>query len=137
MLWMAWAAISTGCASRSAPAIAAPAAPTDAPYIDLEPGWRLRVVTPILKSGGYLLHTDDPEVSGNTIALSAADSVGFETAYYAVKARRGGGVRIVFSAAGVTKQGQTSPELQPLAPLFDFPRAARYVRLLYLVRSSR
>jgi hypothetical protein len=50
-----------------------------------EPGWRLRVVTPILKSGGYQLQTPTPAASA-----------------------------IQFLSATITKDGETTARTQPL-----------------------
>ena len=47
---VALAIVLTGCAARKARV--APAAVDRPDYIDLQPGWRLRVVTPVLKSDG-------------------------------------------------------------------------------------
>ncbi len=116
-----------------------PAAAVDrADYIDLQPGWRLRVVTPVLKSGGYQLRAAGQQVSGNTITLTTgADFLGYELAYYAVRSRNGAGVRVAFLSAEITQEGKTSAQSRPLAPLFQLPRSARYVRLIFLTRVSR
>ena len=108
---MALAIVLTGCAARKAPA---PAGANDrSDYIDLQPGWRLRVVTPVLKSGGY------------------------ELAYYAVRSRSGTGVRLEFLSAEITEEGQKSARSRPLTPLFQLPSGAKYVRLIFLTRVSR
>src|SRR5580693_6473749 len=50
-------------------------------YIDLQPGWRLTVVTPILKSGGYELNVSEQRTAGNTVTLAAGtDFIGYEVA---------------------------------------------------------
>jgi hypothetical protein len=109
-----------------------------ADYIDLQPGWRLRVVTPILKSGGYQLRAAGQQISGNNITLSTeADFLGYELAYYAVRSRNGAGVRVEFVSAEIIKEGNTSAQSRPLAPLFQLPHSARYVRLIFLTRISR
>jgi hypothetical protein len=124
-----------GCAAHRA----TPEPPTleDAAYIDLKPGWRLRVVTPILKSGGYQLPRSIPETSGGSMAVSAPDFIGFETAYYSVSNPDDGGVRIEFLSATITKGEDLSPHLRPLVPLFGLPAGIRFVRLIYLTRSSQ
>ena len=109
----------------------------DSDYVDLRAGERLCVITPLLKSGGYEVKSAVQEVGGNTVTLLAADLEGYETAYYSVRTRQGGGVRIEFSAAEVTKDGATVPQPRPSAFRFEVPPAARLVRLLYLVRVSR
>ena len=118
------------CVSRSAHIPANPAPPAGPRYyIDLEPGWRLRVVTPILKSGGYRLKTEGQP--GPTTLTAGPDFLGYEVAYYAVKART-----IEFTTAEVHHKDGVVPAAQPMVPLFRLPGEARYVRLIYLVRVS-
>jgi hypothetical protein len=124
-----------GCASRTAriPANPAPAAGPRY-YVDLEPGWRLRVVTPILKSGGY-----KPKLEGEpgaTTLKTGADFLGYEIAHYAVEARSRSGERLVFTAAEVHNKDGVVAAVRPIVPLFRLPDKARYVRLIYLVRVS-
>lgn len=129
------ACVLTACAPRRVQ-VATPAATEPSGYIDLQPGWRLRVVTPILRSGGYRLQPVDQHASGNTITLATgADFLGYETAYYAVRAHRRA-VRVEFTSAEITQDGKTALQPQPVAHLFQLPRNARYVRLIYLLRTS-
>ena len=127
-------AVLAGCAARNTRVPAAAVQPISPSYIDLQPGWRLRVVTPILKSGGYRLRTTDQTVDGNTVTLSVKDEfLGYEVAYYAVTARKG----VEFVSAEITIDGRTTPRTQPVASLFEFARGVRHVRLIYLVRASQ
>ena len=88
----------------------------------------------LLKSGGYRLKTTGQTVDGNTVALSVgADFLGYEVAYYAVKARNG----VEFVSAETTRDGRTTPQPQPVAHLFQLPRGVRHVRLIFLVRVSQ
>jgi hypothetical protein len=124
--------ILASCATKSR----APRAP-DTSYIDLEPDWRLRVVTPLLKSGGHELSLSQSEQRGAEVTIKTnADFIGYETAYYAIKPRFGHGVAIQFASAQVTKDGQTSAEVRPAVVLFQIPRSMRHVRLVYLERAS-
>ena len=132
-----------GCAAHRVPP--KPPVLENAAYIDLQPDWRLRVVTPILKSGGYQLRASIPEASGGasipetsggTITVSAADFIGFETAYYVVSTAPEGAMRIEFLSATITKGGETTPQPQPLVPLFNIPAGVRFIRLIYLTRVS-
>jgi hypothetical protein len=134
-LWLAaLASILAGCATHKAPVPAAAVQPIGRSYIDLQPGWRLRVVTPLLKSGGYRLKLGAQAADGSTVALSAGnDFLGYEVAYYAVKARNG----VEFVSAETTRDGQTAPQAEPVAHLFQLPHGVRYVRLIYLVRASQ
>jgi hypothetical protein len=124
-----------GCAADRVPP--KPPVLENAAYIDLQPGWRLRVVTPILKSGGYQLRTSSPETSGGSITVSAADFIGFETTYYSVSTTPEGGMRIELLSATITKGGESTPQPQPLVPLFNLPAGVRFVRLIYLTRVSQ
>jgi hypothetical protein len=121
---------------RVSPAI--PSQPAFNDYVDLQRGWRLTVVTPILKSGGFALRTSDQQVSGNTITLSTGtDFVGYEVAHYNVTGAGGDRVRVTFSSADVTKDGKTEPQPRSVLPLFQLGRGAKYVRLIFLVRISQ
>src|SRR6185369_15773190 len=120
----------TGCALRSARIAATSAGSANNDYLDIQPGWRLTAVTPILKSGGYVLKTTDKPTSGNGFTLSAGtDFVGYEVAHYDVKGQRAGRVRVEVNSAEVTKDGQTQPQPQSIAPLFEVARQANYLRL--------
>ncbi len=134
------ACLSTGCAARTVrtPVTVANApAPSPGTYIDLQPGWRVRVVTPILKSGKYMLESG-AKIDGLTVTIdTGGEFLGYEIAYYAVQARRGGGVRIGFTTAEATRNSVTVREPKSIAPLFQLPRSARYVRLIFLVRVSQ
>jgi hypothetical protein len=130
------ACVLTACAPRRVQ-VPSPAATEPSGYIDLQPGWRLRVVTPILRSGGYRLQPVDQQATGNTITVSTGeDFLGYETAYYAVRAH-GPGVRIAFSSAEISQDGKTALQPQPVAHLFQLPRNTTYVRLIYLLRTSK
>jgi hypothetical protein len=130
------ACLLTACAPRRVQ-VPIQAAAEPSTYIDLQPGWRLRVVTPILRSGGYRLQPVDQQADGDTIAVSTGtDFLGYETAYYAVRAR-GRGVRVEFSAAEISQDGKTAMQPKPVAHLFQLPRNARHVRLIYLLRTSQ
>jgi hypothetical protein len=125
------------CASRTTHLPTSPAAPAVAagpPYfIDLQPGWRLHVVTPILKSGGYRPKLEG-EPGSTTLSLGT-DFLGYEVAWYAVTSRR-----IVFTAAEVHTQvhnkDTVAPAAQPRVLLFRLPGDTRNVRLIYLLRVS-
>lgn len=141
---LAWVCLLTSCTARTPTPLNAAKAPVPGPvpqpgtYVDVQPQWRLRVVTPILKSGGYVLETLGAKTDGKTVTVdSGGDFLGYEIAYYAVQPRPRGGVRIDFTAAEATRNGVTTPQTKSIAPLFKLPRSARYVRLIYLIRVSQ
>lgn len=124
----------TGCAVRKPPVPVAALQPIGPSFIDLQPGWRLRVVTPILKSGGYRLKSISQKVEGNNVTLTAGDDfLGYEVAYYSITARHG----VEFVSAETTRNGHARPQPRPVAQLFQLPRGMRHVRLVYLVRVSQ
>jgi hypothetical protein len=121
--------------------VAPPVLADAAAYIDLQPGWRLRVITPLTRSGAYVVRStprDKATADGLSFTLSAErDFVGYETAYYEVEPRGHKGVRIEFVSAANTKNGVTIAQPQPQLLLFQLPKHAIYVRLVYLARVSR
>lgn len=129
------ASATIGCAARHLRSASTAAAQgTDSSYIDLEPGWRLRVVTPILKSGGYRLRVTGETAGNATMAISAGDDfLGYEVAFYAVGTRRA----LEFQSAEIIRDGKSTPQPVPIADLFHLPRGVRHARLIYLVRISQ
>ena len=108
----------------------------DAGHLDLAPGWRLRAITPILKSGGFRVQgTTTP---GQTIEIDTkGEFLGMETAYYRLQPRQSEpGVRIVLDSVEAVIDGNAEVRPTPLAQLFGLPDDARHVRLLYLTRRS-
>lgn len=127
----------TSCAWRTARIQPSPLTPATNDFIDIQAGWRLSVVTPMTKSGGYVPKSLAPQRDGNTITLSAGeDLVGYEVAHYAAIGARGGRVRIEFSSAEVTREGKTETQARPTVPLFQLARRPNYLRLIYLIRIS-
>lgn len=115
------------------------AAPSQVSYIDLEPGWRLRAIVPLFKSGrfGSAASAVESDLSArNALTLSSkADFLGYETQIYDVN-KRGAGVRVRFDSATTTKNGATVSEAAPAIDLFELPEYARHVRLVFLQRAS-
>jgi hypothetical protein len=108
--------------------------PYNPDFIDLRAGWRVLVVTPILKSGQFMLppaslrSTDPHNIAGT-------DFLGYENDYYVVKGRDRN-VRIEFRSAEVVRDGNIRPESVPRLALFRFPPNIHYVRLMHLLRVS-
>ena len=133
----------SGCAPKIARApVSAATLATTQDFIDLQPGWRLRVVTPKLKSAGYQLQTGDESLAADgtgklSVTLSAgADFLGYEIAYYAVTESRGA-LHVSFTSANLLQDGNTTPRATPLELLFQLAETAKYIRLIYLVRASK
>ena len=132
-------ALLAGCASRTARfPLSPPSNSASNEYIDIQAGWRLTVVTPISKSGRYIVQSVNQQRTGNTITLSGGnDLLGYEVAHYAVKGKPKGRVQIEFSSAEITKDGKSEAQPKSIAPLFQFARGgATFLRLIYLTRMS-
>jgi hypothetical protein len=126
-----------GCGTHKVPTAAVPALAISPEYLDLQSGWRLRVVFPLMKPGGSGPVFTEQRTAGNVIALKTSDDfLGYETAYYALVSERQDGVWVQFRSAEVTKDGSTVPEAQAPAMLSMPPRRMKYARLLYLLRVS-
>ncbi len=129
------AVVLAGCAKRPlpAPAPVAGRAVSGPRYVDLEPGGRVTVVTPILKSGKFLLPAGEAKEEGNTITLRVGDEFqGYETAVYLV----GEGSRITVGEVKVNKGGVETAVAKPFAPRLRVPGRMRRVRLLFTLRVS-
>lgn len=107
-------------------------------YVEFQPGWRLQVVVPILKSGGYNVKLQEMKTENGTIQLKTPDDfVGYEIDHYVVESQKDGGVAIEFRTAEVhMNDGGKSNRTEPRLRLFKFPEGLRYVRLAFLSRLS-
>jgi hypothetical protein len=130
--------IVTGCGRKT---VTVPPTPSNMArqddYVDLAPDWKLRVVVPLVKSGGFRPVVSGEQTNGNTITMSAMDLAGYEVSQYAVTGKSASRVRIVFVSAESTREGKTVPEKRPPALPFSFPHGSEYIRLVYLVRVSQ
>ena len=105
-------------------------------YMDLEPGSELRILIPLLKSGGFRA-SDLSVAPGNaTLTVSSDDLIGYRDLHYAVSGKKRGVVRLRFLAAEVTKNGETTVEPDPPELPFALPTEAEHIRLVFLVRES-
>ena len=129
---------SAGCSRKNVQVPTAASIPrSDNSYVDLEPGRRLSIVVPLVKSGGTRPTLSAQQNAGNTISLSAADLTGYEILQYAITGGRKGAVRLKFTSAEITKDGKTVPDPKPPTLPFTLPRGAEHIRLIYLVRASQ
>ena len=104
-------------------------------YLDLKPGWRLRVVVPIVRTGGYIVPMTT-ETGGHGVSVTAGkDFLGYETDYYDVESTHTG-VKIKFRRAEAIVQGKKSTPAQPVLRLFNTPEENGYLRIVYMIRES-
>lgn len=103
--------------------------------LDLQPGWRLRVVAPVVKPGGKAEYKEE-KVEGNTITLSAShDLIGFETAWYAVESRRGR-LALRLTAVELNQEGAIRPMQKPQAAVIPLRRSAAHLRMIFSLHRS-
>lgn len=123
-----------GCAARRPLAVA----PPSREYLDLEPGQTLRVITPLLRSGGLRVDGSGRTAESRAGRLEVTvdtkgEFLGYEESLYAV----GPGLRITCTQVETIVDGVRTRQTAPRVPLFALPRRSRHVRLLYLLRSSQ
>jgi hypothetical protein len=136
LLYIEIAVVLNGCAAHRPPNPATPL--VDRGYVDLMAGWRIRVVTPINRSGNFQLQTAHTEYNGHTGTLNSGDDfLGYELAYYAVTARPSDGLAVSFLRAERIISGTTRKEASPQVRLFDLPENYGYIRLVFLTRLSQ
>jgi hypothetical protein len=122
-----------GCAARRLPPPPPPPKISGPSFVDLQTGWRVQVVTPLLKSGGYLLKAAEQTEEGNTITLRVGDEFqGYETALYAVGKER----RIRLTEVTLNQGGTLTHPAKSRAPRLRVPGRMRHVRLLYTLKVS-
>lgn len=136
LLLLIVAAFTLGTACRTRPQAEHPE-PLERAYIDIESGWRLRVVAPILKSGSFDMHIKEQRQENGVVVLKTGeDFEGYETDFYTVLSKRDG-LNVRLSSARITRPDKN--EMRPLRPLdsiLDLPRDTQSLRLLFLVRVS-
>ena len=128
-----------GCAPKRVPAGAAiaPLPPNDREYVDLSAGWRLRIVAAVTKSGKHEVEFTPVKQEGNVITLKLSDDfIGYETAFWSILARPGGGISLQLASAELTVNGNPGPLAKPTRALIHAPPSARFIRMFYLTRKS-
>jgi hypothetical protein len=120
---------SVGCVKHALRNAAQPA--VQQTYVDVEPGWRLEVITPIIQGGGFV-----PRVAATGgAAASAPDLIGYEVADYAAH-KSPAGVHIEFVSANDVIDGKPSEKPEPRVQLFGVPASMQHVRLLFMLAVS-
>ena len=110
--------LTVACGNTKVPVAATTPKPPAGTYIDLEPSWRLRVITPLVAGGGYVVKTVPAQEQGNTIKFKTGqDFLGYETAYYDVRQ----GLNVRFANAQVTRGKVDSATQARASPLPDGP----------------
>lgn len=110
---------------------------TDNAYMDLAPGWKVRIVVPLLKSGGLRPSDLSPVSTDNgVVTVSSSDLIGYRVFHYSVLDKGKGLVRLQFVSSDRTENGRTEVEARPPMLPFALPLQTDYIRLVYLVRAS-
>lgn len=137
--WLALATVLGSCSSRRLQAPAPTAARANGrEYVDLQPLWRLQVVTPIRDADRLRITGVQSDPSRREIVAAVDESFAYEIAFYAIEPRRGDGVRIRFRSAQLVRDGKPSAMARSTLRIFDeLPRHIRFIRLLFLTRASQ
>jgi hypothetical protein len=105
--------------------------------VTLEPGFRLKVVAPLLKAGYSEIKTElSPESKPGQLQVNVEGLDGFETAYYDVRERSGGGLKFALTSVEHNRIGKITHPATPTAFQFDIAPDIRHFRLLFLRRLS-
>jgi len=111
--------------------------------VDLLPWSKLRITTPIFREGApadATVTTDDQGIAeeavrGLSITLTSGVFLGYEIAWYALRPRPDGGVRLIFESSEIHIGDQTTRS-QTSRQQLEFGLEARYFRILVLTRIS-
>jgi uncharacterized protein YceK len=134
-----------GCNAKRAPVTPPQAvATTKAPnreYVDVEAGWRLRIIAPITRDGSSIsVVANEPaqsDAASRTVTMKASDNlVGYETAFYDVAPRAGGGVQLRLASAEMTRNGVPELIATPAKALLHVAPRTNFIRIFYLIRKS-
>lgn len=105
--------------------------------ITLEPGFRLKVVAPLLQTGYSEIKTSfAPNSRSGQLEVNVEGLEGFETARYDVRPHSGGGVEFVLTSVEQNRAGAITHPAVPAAFQFDIAPGIRHFRLLFLRRLS-
>ncbi len=113
--------------------------------LDLAPGYRLKLVSPILREGAgpgaSALATEDVTGSDRKLSLTvktSGDFLGYEISWYGIEAKPSAtGARVVFATAESHIGNEVTTTQRPRTNYFVFPEGAAYYRLFYLTRVSQ
>ena len=108
-------------------------------FLDLEPGWRLTLVTPMRRDsasapwryGQPSVKTETTNGLNITISVDPNSQFGFERTSYAVQAKG-----LAWQESVRNLEGKEERALEPILQLFPKPGKTQRLRLLFLTRAS-
>lgn len=106
--------------------------------LNVEPGFVLKLVSPLLRPGSGPLVVDAtiPDRPGPIDVRYSDNLEGFETSTYEILPLRPSGVRLQLASVEQNRQGISSSARQPSAFQLNLPPDTRHLRLLFLRRKS-
>jgi hypothetical protein len=102
-------------------------------FLDLQPGWRLRITTPLSRHNASA--TQEASDAG-TITLKAPEGFAYETSYYAIRRDPDRVLHFEFLSGTVSRDGKITSEPARLGWEIQPNIAAPFARLIYLRRLS-
>ena len=108
-------------------------------FLDLQPGWRLSLVTPLRRDsatdswryGQPNIKTETTNGLNVTISVNPDSQFGFERTVYAVLPKG-----LAWQESVRTLEGKEERSLEPILKLFPQPARTQTLRLLFLTRAS-
>jgi hypothetical protein len=105
--------------------------------VNLEPGFRLKVLAPLLKPGFQEVKVVQPaNPSAGPLEMTVEGLEGYETAYYAVQPRDGGGVQFALASVEQNRMDVVTHASEAGAFQLHVDPSARFFRLMFLRRAS-
>jgi hypothetical protein len=108
-------------------------------FVDLQPGWRLSLVTPLRRDsateawryGQPNVKTETTNGLNVTISVNPGSQFGFERTAYAVLAKG-----LAWQESVRNLEGKEERAVEPILKLFPKPAGTQRLRLLFLTRAS-
>lgn len=105
--------------------------------INLEAGLRLKVVAPLLKPGYTTIKTEvSPDSKPGALEVNVEGLAGFETAYYMVRPRHGGGLEFALMSVEQNRIGVITTPPKPEGFQFAKVPVAQHYQLMFMRRVS-
>ncbi len=129
-----------GCHRQKLTPVAAPGSVVSTKtFVDLQPGWRLSLITPMRRDsateawryGQPNIKTETTNGLNVTISVNPESQFGFERSVYAVQTKG-----LAWQESVRTLEGKEERSLEPILKLFPKPARKQSLRLLFLTRAS-
>lgn len=111
----------TGCVHHVAHPASVAGTANDNSFMDLEAGWRLCILVPLVSSAVARPKVDSEREEGGTIVITTRNPAGYELFFYHAEARGRGKVQLRFVSAEWSKMVKAFPNQASQRFRFRFP----------------